>query len=254
MDGFRKADGQKKGIEIKPFQPKNLGGDGVRDYTEVRKDFGSLSSIDPGGNPDFNLNPAAKKFLGVERQEKNHVESLVRAEVDSRVAQIREEACREGFESGRKDGHEQALAEHREKTAPLHEELARLIEGFEGLKKDLFLANEAFLVQLVFQVGKQVLLKELGADREYVKRLAAHVVEKVGAKDHIRVRISRKDAENLEEIKDFIKARIPDLRNLQIEPSDELPLGGCKVETDLNRINASVETQLQAVEKALGEQ
>ncbi|NDG85621.1 MAG: hypothetical protein EBX52_11390, partial [Proteobacteria bacterium] len=144
--------------------------------------------------------------------------------------------------------------EHREKVAPLHEELARLIEGFEALKKDLYVANEAFLVQLVFQVGKQVLLKELSTDRDYVKRLAAHVVEKVGAKDHIRVRVSRKDAENIEEIKEFLKARMPDLRNVQIEPADDLQLGGCKVETDLNRINASVENQLQAVEKALGEQ
>jgi flagellar biosynthesis/type III secretory pathway protein FliH len=30
-------------------------------------------------------------------------------------------------------------------------------------------------------------------------------------------------------------------------------LGGCKVETDLSRINASVENQLQSIEAALGE-
>ncbi len=253
MSGFRRPDGQEKGVEIKAFQPRKLGGDGVREYSEVKKAFGSLSSIDPGGNPDFNLDPASKKFLGVERQEKNHVENLVQSEVAERIARLKEGAYQEGFEAGRKAGFESAETEHREAVKPLQEQFVTLLGEFDQMKKDLYLANEAFLVQLIFQVGRQVLLKELSSDPEYVKRLCAHVVEKMGAKDHVRIKVSRKDAENIEAIKEFLKAQIPDLKNVQIEGSDELPLGGCKVETDLSRINASIETQLGSIEKALGE-
>jgi len=121
------------------------------------------------------------------------------------------------------------------------------------LKKELYSANESFLISLVFQVGKQVLLRELQTDRDYVKRLTAHVVEKVGAKDHVRIRVGRQDAEMMEQIKEHLKLQLPDLKNVQIEASDDLPLGGCKVETDLSRMNASVETQMAAIEKALGE-
>jgi flagellar biosynthesis/type III secretory pathway protein FliH len=97
------------------------------------------------------------------------------------------------------------------------------------------------------------MLRELTTDREYVKRLALHVVEKIGAKDHVRIRISRQDAALLDELKEHLKVQMPDLKNLHIEAVDDLPLGGCKVETDLSRMNASVETQLGAIEKALGE-
>ena len=170
MSDFRKTGSQKKGVEIKSFQPKNLGADGVRDYSEVKSTFGSLSSIDPGGSPDFNLNPAAKRFLGVERQEKSHVENLVKTEVEAQLNQLREAAYREGYESGQKVGLENAQNEHREKVMPLYEQLSSLIGSFEGVKKDLYHANEAFLVQLIFQIGKQILLKEVATDRDYVKQ------------------------------------------------------------------------------------
>ena len=251
--GFDAGRTGNRSVEVKPFSPRSLNGDGVRVYSEVKKEFGGLSSLeDRGGNP-FDLHPASKRFLGVERQEKDHVEALVKAEVEARVSGIREAAYQEGLESGRQEGTTMAVEEYRSQVAPLLQQFRELIEGFDGIKKDLYAANEAVLIQLMFQTGKQVILKELSADREYVKRLMLHVIEKVGAKENIRIRVSRKDAENLESIKEFLKAEIPDLKNVHIEASDELPLGGCKVETDLSRINAGVESQLAAIEKSLAE-
>ncbi|MBU6154114.1 MAG: hypothetical protein KGP28_07415 [Bdellovibrionales bacterium] len=240
-------------VEIKAFQPKPLNGNGISDYSETRSKFGSLSSLETKDGGSFNLHPASKKFLGVEKQEKDHVEGVVRAEVEARVNGIRDAAYREGLELGRKEGFESAENEYRKAIKPVQEAFSNLLSEFDSIKKELYVANESFLVQLVYQVSKQVLLRELGTDREYVKRLLGHVIEKLGAKDHIRVKISKQDAENLETIRDFLKAQIPDLRNLQIEGSDELALGGCKVETDLSRINASIENQLGSIEKSLGE-
>ncbi len=244
---------QSSRVEIKPFQPKNLNGDGIRDYAEVKKSFGSLSSLDGGGNPDFNLHAASKAFLGVERQEKNHVESLVKAEVDARILELKQKAYQDGFEEGKKAGFLHAETEYRESVAPIHAEWIQFLSQADQIKKELFVANEALLIQLVFQIGKHVLLKEMSSDREYVKRLMIHVVEKLGAKENIKIKISRKDSENIENLKEFLKAEIPDLKNIQFEASDDLQLGGCKVETDLSRINASVENQLSSIEKSLGE-
>jgi flagellar assembly protein FliH len=189
----------------------------------------------------------------VERQEKNHVESLVKAEVDARILEMKEKAYQDGFEEGKQAGFLHAETEYRESVAPIHAEWVQFLEQADQIKKELYIANETLLIQLVFQIGKHVLLKEMGSDREYVKRLMIHVVEKLGAKENIKIKISRKDAENIESLKDFLKAEIPDLKNIQFEASDDLQLGGCKVETDLSRINASVENQLSSIEKSLGE-
>jgi flagellar biosynthesis/type III secretory pathway protein FliH len=249
--------GEEKGpggkMEIKSFQPRTLNGSGIGEYAETKKKFGSLSSLEGKEGGAFNLHPASKKYLGVERQEKDHVEGLVRAEVELRVGEIRDAAYQEGLELGRKEGFASAEKEYSEAVRPVQEQFVNLLREFDSIKQEVHAANEGFLIQLVYQISRQVLLKELGTDRDYVKRLIAHVVQKLGAKDHIRVKISKRDSENIEQIKDFLKVEIPDLRNIQIEGSDELALGGCKVETDLSRINATIENQLGSIEKALGE-
>jgi flagellar assembly protein FliH len=242
-----------RSVEIKPFKPRNFGEADPADYREVKKRFGTLAHTDAGGTSHFNLHPAAKKLLGVEQEERSHIEGMVNAEVESRFEALREEAFQKGLEEGRVQGQALAEQEHRARMAPLEDRFASLIAEFEEVKKELHAANESFLISLVFQVGKQILLKELRTDREYVKRITSHVVEKLGAKDHVRIRIGRQDAEMLEQIKDHLKVQLPDLKNIQIEVTDDLPMGGCKVETDLSRMNASVETQLAAIEKALGE-
>jgi flagellar biosynthesis/type III secretory pathway protein FliH len=38
---------------------------------------------------------------------------------------------------------------------------------------------------------------------------------------------------------------------VQIDVSDDLRLGGVKIETDLSRVNASVEEQIKSIEAAL---
>jgi flagellar assembly protein FliH len=240
-------------VEIKPFKPRNLGESDPADYRDVKKRFGTLAITDSETTSHFNLHPAAKKLLGVEKEERSHIEGMVRSEVEARLEELREEAFQKGLEEGRLEGKALAEQEHRSRMEPLQERFSGLIDEFEGMKKDLHAANEAFLISLVFQVGKQVLLRELQTDREYVKRLTSHVVEKVGAKDHIRIRLGRQDAEMMDQIKEHLKVQLPDLKNIQIEAVDDVSLGGCKVETDLSRMNASVETQLAAIEKALGE-
>ena len=245
---------QNSKVEIKSFRPRTLSsGQGV-DYHDTKQRFGSLSSLDEDSkNPAFSLHPASKRSLGVENQEKSRVEELVQSEVHERLTKLRDSAYQEGFEAGRTEGAASAEAQHREALRPMLESFGKLLQEFDEIKKELFHANEAFLIQLVFHISKQVLLKELSVDREYVKRITTAIVEKMGAKDNIRIKISKKDAENLDAIKDYLKSEIPDLRNLQIEASDELVVGGCKVETDLSRINASVENQLAAIEETLGE-
>jgi flagellar assembly protein FliH len=241
-------------VEIRSFRPKTLSGGQPTDYQEVKQKFGSLSSLDEDTkNPAFNLHPASKKSLGIERQEKGRVEELVKSEVEERLSKLRDAAYNEGFETGRLEGAARAEGEHREALKPMLEHFKKLLQEFDEIKKELFHANESFLIQLVFQISKQVLLRELSTDPDYVKRITAAIVEKLGAKENIRIKVSRADAQNLDSIKEYLKAVIPDLRNLQIEASDEVVGGGCKVETDLSRINASVETQFASIEKSLGE-
>jgi flagellar assembly protein FliH len=241
-------------VEIKPFQPRVLGsGDTPADYQQVKNRFGSLASTDSGANTKFQLHAAAKRLLGVENEELSHIEDRVQAEVQSRLEKISAQAYQDGYKKGENDGRVQAESDAKAQFAPMMAQFNELVAGFDSIKQDLYHSNEQLLIRLIFDISKEVLLRDLKQDPEYVKRLAAQVIEKIGAKDSVRVRISRSDFSNVEQIREFIKSSFPELKNIQIDPSDDLELGGCKVETDLSRINASVAMQLQSLEAGLKE-
>jgi flagellar assembly protein FliH len=241
----------KRGVEIKSFKPRSLNGDVANNYKQVKERFGALSATDSDSHEHFSLHPESKKTLGIDKEERSHLEDKVQAEVDIKLAELREQAFQEGFEKGREEGKQKAETAFFEVVQPQFEQFSNLLDAFDRMKSEVYAANEAFLIQLVFQVSKQVMLTELKTDREYVKRLTSQLVEKLGAKENIRIRVSRDDYANVEQLRDFLKAQFPDLKNVQIDVSDDLRLGGVKIETDLSRVNASVEEQIKSIEAAL---
>jgi flagellar assembly protein FliH len=241
-------------MEVKSFQPKALKGTVVNDYETTKKKFGTAALTDPDADQRFNLHPASRRFLGIEKEEHRHLEGRINEEVEKRLAELKEAARTEGFEQGRAEGEQQAKQEFAAQAQPVFEHFQKVVAEFEGTKDEIYHANEDFLIQLVFQVAQQVLLKELKADREYVKNLCSQLVEKIGAKDHVKIKIGKEDFDQIEAIREHLKQQFVDLKNVQIDVSEGFENGGCKVETDLARINASVETQLQLISQALGTQ
>jgi flagellar assembly protein FliH len=241
----------KNTVEIKSFKPRSLNGEVVNDYKQVKEKFGNLAATDPKSNAHFSLHPDSKKGLGIEAEEKSHLEDLVSIEVESRLELLKEQAYQDGFEKGRDEGALKASAQFFEIVQPQFEQFSALLHSLDQVKNEVYVANEQMLIQMIFQISKHILLDELKVDREYVKRITSQIIEKLGAKENIRLKVNRDDYANLEQLRDFLKTHFPDLKNVQIDPSDDLVLGGVKVETDLSRINASVEAQLKSVQAAL---
>lgn len=251
MSDFKRAQSETRGVEIKAFKPKTLGGEAV-DYAEIKKQYGSLAITDEAAHPSFRLNASSKKSLGVEHEEKSHVEGMVRGEVEARLATLREEAHEAGFNEGKKVGIIEAKAEFLHEMNPVLDQFKKLISELDQTRDDLFKANEKVLIELFLQVSKRVLLKDIAQDRDYILRLLSDIMERVGVKENIRIEIGKADFENLDRIKDFVKVQFPEMKNVQIEVNEALGLGGCVVETDLSSINASVDTQFNAIASSLG--
>ena len=188
----------------------------------------------------------------MENEEHQHLESRIVQEVEKRISELRVKAIAEGFAQGQSEGQKMALEAFNLKADPVFQQFLQILADFEGSKDEIFKANEQFLIQLVFQVAKQVTLKEIKTDPEYVKNLCSMLVEKIGAKDHVKIKIGTNDFAQVEAIRDYLKQKFIELKNIQIDVTDEFVNGGCKVETDLARINASVDTQLNLINQALG--
>jgi flagellar assembly protein FliH len=199
----------------------------------------------------FSLSSLLRKPLSVEEEERRTIEEKVRARVSSVADEVRERARTEGYQEGLKKGYEEAFRRFQGEGAERLARFEKLMDAAETAKQDIFRANERYLIELIFRIARMVLLREAKADRQLVFRLARELIERVGVRENIRIRIHPDDATTIEMLKEGIEQTLGSMKNLQIEVSKEVRSGGCAIETEWNAIDASIDTQLDGLYDAL---
>jgi flagellar biosynthesis/type III secretory pathway protein FliH len=243
--------------QVSSFEPAALSAKGKGDYSATRKKFGSLAATDAARasraqkDVRFSLSPLLRKPLSVEEEEKRAIEEKVRARVAAKADEVREMARTQGYEEGLKKGYEEAFKRFQQEGAERLARFERLLAETEQAKQEIFRANERYLIELVFRIGRMVLLRELKTDRELILRLATELIERVGVRENIRIKINPDDQATIEMLKAGIEQSMGAMKNLTIEVSNQIKGGGCAVETEWNAIDASIETQLQGLYDSL---
>ncbi len=242
---------------IRKFEMGKLEVQGQGTYEHSRDLYGPMAATDDDRptrkreDDRFRLNPTTKERLAIEDEELRVIERRVEARVAERLA-LETQAAHdmghtEGFAKGRRDAAERFAKEANDKV----ERLTSILHGIEEIRPLIAQANERQLVDLVFRVCRMILLKEIPQDREYLLRLTRGILERIGAKDNVRIRINPQDIGLVEELRAGLFQSFGALRNLDIEASTQVRLGGVELETPWNAIDASVDTQLQNIFVAL---
>lgn len=228
-----------------------------RSYPDVKARFGALAATDPDRSAKsqkdrrFSLNELARGPLSVEEEERNVIEEQVRTRIATLSDEVRQKGFQAGYADGAKEGHAEAFEQFQKDAASRIQGFDQLLGELEAAKEDVFRANERFLIELVFRVSRMVVLQELKTDPQYVLRLTRDLIERVGVRENIRIRVNPKDKETIGMIKDNLDQIFGGLKNVNIEASSQVAGGGCLLDTEWNAIDASIETQLRGVYEAL---
>lgn len=243
--------------EVRPFDLPPLKKKGAGTYGEVKAKFGPLAATDPDRaakskkDSQFTLNPLLRQALSVEQEERRVIEEKVRAQVDSLRDQVLEEARKEGYAAGLRKGFEESSQRMQVQAVDTIKKFEKFLNDLDNAKVDIFQANERFLIELVFRIARKILLKELSVDKDYILRLARELVNQVGARDKITLRISPDDMQRIEDLRMDLVEKFHELKNLTIEASSQIPEGGMRVETDWNSIDTDVNSQIDRLYQAL---
>lgn len=167
---------------------------------------------------------------------------------------IRQEAYNEGFSTGEKDGFHAGQLKARQdaeaaltpKLGSLEKLMTQLLEPIADQDRNL----EHAMVTLVSQLAREVIQRDLQIDSSQIRQVLRDALKllPMGA-NNVRIYINPQDF-------DLVKAmreRHEETWRI-IEDSDLLP-GGCRIETEQSRIDASVETRLaQAIGQLFDQQ
>jgi flagellar biosynthesis/type III secretory pathway protein FliH len=148
----------------------------------------------------------------------------------------REAARREGLEAGRADG----MAEAAVALAVARTEAARLTE-----------AAAPAAIALAAKMAEKIVGRAVALDPETMADIAAEALGacRPGA-GAVRVRVHPDDLAAVEARRDALEARAP-AAALELVADETVGRSGCVIETPQGRVDARLETQLAALERAL---
>jgi len=155
----------------------------------------------------------------------------------------------EAYARGRREGIV-AAEETFEKTT---QALATALEEVSRLRESLANNSRQDMLRLVMAVAEQIIRREIAADPTVVMAIIENALQSSVRADQYRIRISPDDLEKVTEKKPLFLASISGLKNLSIEADASVSAGGCRVDSDLGAVDATIETQLEAIQQALNE-
>jgi flagellar assembly protein FliH len=177
------------------------------------------------------------------------VQPLTLEELES----IRQEAYNEGFGIGEKEGFHSATLKVRQeaevalaaKLASLEQLMANLFEPIAEQDTQI----EKSLVDLVQHVTKQVIKRELAIDSSQIEHVMRDALKLLPlGVENVRLYVNPQDFEQAKALRERHE------ENWRIVEDESLLPGGCRVETEHSRIDASIETRVTQVMAKLFDQ
>ncbi|MEO4048360.1 flagellar assembly protein FliH [Pseudomonas sp. CAU 1711] len=212
----------------------------------------SIPSFDPEGE-QVAVEPQPQVEPEPEAQSEEVAAEEVRPPTLEEIEAIRQDAYNEGFATGEKDGfHAGQLKAKQEADAALAGKLERLerlmghlLEPIAEQDREL----EQGLVNLVSQMTRQVIQRELATDSSQIRHVLREALKllPMGA-ENIRIHVHPQDFELIKALRERHE------ESWRILEDEALLPGGCRVESEHSRIDASVETRLATALKQLFEQ
>ncbi|WP_348750894.1 flagellar assembly protein FliH [Pseudomonas rhodesiae] len=219
----------------------------ARDVGEF--DIWSLPSFDPHV-PEPEPEPVEETPVEMEEVPLEEVQPLTLEELES----IRQEAYNEGFAAGEKDGFRSTTLKVRQEAEAA---LAVKLASLERLMGSLFepIAEqdtqiEKAMVRLVEHMTRQVIQRELALDSSQIESVMREALKLLPlGVGNVRLYINPQDFEQVKALRERHEETWRIVEDAALQP------GGCRVETEHSRIDATVETRIsQIMAKLLDQQ
>lgn len=204
-------------------------------------DIWSLPSFDPHV-PEPEPEPVEEPPVEMEEVPLDEVQPLTLEELES----IRQEAYNEGFAAGEKDGvRSTTLKVRQEAEAALSVKLASL-ERLMGVLFDPIAEQdsqiEKAMVGLVEHIARQVIQRELVLDSSHIESVMREALKLLPlGVGNVRLYINPQDFEQVKALRERHEETWRIVEDAALQP------GGCRVETEHSRIDATVETRISQI-------
>jgi flagellar assembly protein FliH len=131
--------------------------------------------------------------------------------------------------------------------------LAAALKQVDQLRTQMARNSRDDMLRLVMAIAEQIIHREVSIHADIINQVIAEALKASVRADHYRIKVNPVDLAAVNEHKPLFLASISSLKNLIVETDPAVTAGGCKIESDLGEVDATLETQLVAIRQALQE-
>jgi flagellar assembly protein FliH len=166
----------------------------------------------------------------------------VRLENQAHLAALEREAFAKGYAQGERAGIEAGG----KRAEAMLRRVAQTLTDLSGLRETLIQQTERQMVQLALTIAKRIVLREVTLDPELIAAMAHVALQKLGTSSPATIRLNPEDYTVVAHDGERWGGG-----QVTVVPDPAIARGGCLVESEFGRIDASVDRQFEEMTRAL---
>jgi flagellar assembly protein FliH len=171
------------------------------------------------------------------------------------VDRIKQQAYDDGYQKGQQEGHIQGkqsgLDEMQVLINDAAEKAQRMLTTGEKEAKEMILAAERQIIEIALAVAGRILACQIEENPMIVLPIVKKALEKVRDQEQIVLRVSADDYEVVVQAKQEFQNIVGREQALTISVDRTIERGSCIVDTSYGLVDAKIDTQFDALKKAL---
>ena len=192
------------------------------------------------------FNETEQRIMELEKTTLEHKDALAKQKKYS------EEAIREAYKKGRKEGLERGEKTAYEKTrSEFDQQIREIEERLRNVFRDIgesrkALLNEAHrnVLDLSSMIAHKIINTELSVNPDIILSVIKKALSYIVDKQKLVLRVAPNDLETVTQKKDFWTSIAERLENITVEQDDRIEKGGCIIESNTGVADARINVQL----------
>lgn len=175
------------------------------------------------------------------------LEEQVLKELREKVLRIEKEAYEKGFEQGEKDGRELGV----KRLETVIQQLRGLLAEIEREKQGIFQTVEKEMLRLMLEIGRRLFRRAALIQETTILEVLKEAFQYVTEHSEIVLRLNPMDYHYLKAYSGDLPFASEEEAGLRILQDPGITRGGCLLETSFGTIDATIESQIDALISAL---
>lgn len=194
---------------------------------------------------------AADELISQARLDGEKIKEEIHRQATLESEQIKEEANKTAFDQGYRDGYQEGMAKAEEDGEAIRELALDVLKQAEESRRQTLVSLEGNIINLAREIAEKLLSAQLSLEPEIVCNVAVESLRLVADRLHIILYINPAEMALYEKRKEELTGLLPAKAELQVIADDSVQPGGCRVETENGRVDATMEKRREALLKAL---